>query len=232
MEYVQGINLKEYLVRKATPEIPLALSIMRQAGQAVAAAGEVGLVHRDIKPENLLLTRKGQVKVADFGLCREQTEAHRLGITQEGVTVGTPLYMSPEQVQGKELDHRSDLYSLGVTCYHMFSGQPPFRGETALAIALKQVQEAPVHLSVRRPDLPVELCNLVMKLMAKDPAARYASATEMLRELARIKGSMATQNMTVETAPVAEDRPASAPLLKRAPGCNWPMSGCGPGTGS
>src|SRR4051812_24490163 len=92
MEYVQGANLRDYLSKKGAPDLPLALSIIKQAGVAIGAAGELGLVHRDIKPENLLLTKKGQVKVADFGLCRDQ-DAERVDITQDGITVGTPLYM-------------------------------------------------------------------------------------------------------------------------------------------
>lgn len=189
MEYVEGTNLKDYLAKKGIPELPLALSIMRQAGQAIAAAGESGLVHRDIKPENLLLTRKGQVKVADFGLCRT-TSGQKLELTQEGVTLGTPMYMSPEQVQGRELDHRSDLYSLGVTYYHLLAGSPPFVADTAIALALKHVREIPVSLAVHRPDLPAELVALVMKLLDKDPGRRYASAGEMLRDLSRIRESL------------------------------------------
>jgi serine/threonine protein kinase len=198
MEYVQGTNLREYLVKKGVPELPLALSIMRQTGQAVGVAGESGLIHRDIKPENLLLTRKGQVKVADFGLCRTP-EADRLHLTQPGVTLGTPMYMSPEQVQGQPLDHRSDLYSLGVTFYHMLAGFPPFRAESALALALKHVREAPISLAVHRPDLPPELVNLVMRLMAKAPADRYQSAAEMLRDLARIKEALQAASLTTAT---------------------------------
>jgi len=189
MEYVEGTNLREYINKKGALELPLALSIMRQAGQAIGAAGEVGLVHRDIKPENLLLTRKGRAKVADFGLCRD-LGADRLHITQPGTTMGTPLYMSPEQAQGKPLDHRSDLYSLGVTFYHMLSGEPPFRADSAVALALKHVSEQPVSLRVRRPDIPLELERLVLKLMAKRPADRYQSAAEMLADLAKIRASL------------------------------------------
>ncbi|HEX8204282.1 MAG TPA: serine/threonine-protein kinase, partial [Isosphaeraceae bacterium] len=123
MEYVPGMNLREFLNRKGPPDLPQALAFMKQAALAIAAAGEVGLIHRDIKPENLLLNRKGQLKVADFGLCREQGD-ETLHLTQPGVTLGTPLYMSPEQVQGQPLDHRSDLYSLGVTFYHLLAGFP------------------------------------------------------------------------------------------------------------
>ncbi|HMF36892.1 MAG TPA: protein kinase [Isosphaeraceae bacterium] len=189
MEYVEGTNLREYINKKGALDLPLALSIMRQAGQAIGAAGEVGLVHRDIKPENLLLTRKGRAKVADFGLCRD-LGADRLHVTQPGTTMGTPLYMSPEQAQGKPLDHRSDLYSLGVTFYHMLSGEPPFRADSAVAVALKHVSELPVSLRVRRPDIPIELERLVLKLMAKSPADRYQSAAEMLADLAKIRASL------------------------------------------
>jgi eukaryotic-like serine/threonine-protein kinase len=189
MEYVQGTNLREYIIKKGALDLPLALSIMRQTGQAIGAAGEVGLVHRDVKPENILMTRKGRAKVADFGLCRDQdnSQAH---ITKDGVTMGTPLYMSPEQAQGHPIDHRGDLYSLGVTYYHMLAGVPPFHAETALALALKQVRELPRSMLIHRPDLPTELDRLVLKLMAKDPADRYQSAALMLADLAKIRDSL------------------------------------------
>jgi eukaryotic-like serine/threonine-protein kinase len=204
MEYVQGTNLREYIERKGALDLPLALAIMKQSSQAVGAAGESGLVHRDIKPENLLMTRKGQVKVADFGLCRDK-EGQHLNLTQPGVTMGTPMYMSPEQVQGHALDHRSDLYSLGVTFYHMLAGTPPFRAETAIALALKHVRDEPVSLTVHRPDLPPELVALVMKLMAKDPADRYPSAAELLRDISKVKvavkGSSASGSLAVSMPP-------------------------------
>ncbi|WP_165248463.1 protein kinase domain-containing protein [Paludisphaera soli] len=191
MEYVEGANLREYLIRKGSLDLPLALSIMRQAGAAIGAAGEVGLIHRDVKPENLLLTRKGRIKVADFGLCRDlESEGHH--VTQQGTTMGTPLYMSPEQAQGHAMDHRSDLYSLGVTFYHMIVGEPPFRADSALALALKHVREQPPSLRARRPDVPPELDRLVLKLIAKKPEDRYQSAAEMLADLSRIRGLMTT----------------------------------------
>lgn len=186
LEYVQGTNLRDFILKKGPLDLTLALSIMKQVGVAVGVAGEIGLIHRDIKPENILLTRKGQVKVADFGLCRDQ-DSDGLQVTQPGVTMGTPLYMSPEQAQGKALDHRSDLYSLGVTCYQMIAGSPPFEGQTALAVALKHVKDVPVSLIVRRPEVPADLDRLVMKLMAKDAADRYQSAAEMLRDLSQIR---------------------------------------------
>ncbi|HKI21578.1 MAG TPA: protein kinase [Isosphaeraceae bacterium] len=202
MEFVQGTNLRDYILKKGAIELPLALSIMRQTAQAIGTAGEAGLIHRDIKPENILLTRKGRVKVADFGLCRNLEG--NMAITQPGVTMGTPLYMSPEQAQGHAIDHRSDLYSLGVTCYHMLTGEPPFRAENALALALKHVRETPRSMLVHSPELPVELDNLVLKLMAKDPADRYQSAADMLTDLAKIRealqvGSTATYSDASQT---------------------------------
>src|SRR5262245_9659143 len=150
MEYVDGTNLREYLRKKGALDLPLGLSIMKQTGQAIGAAGEQGVIHRDVKPENILITRRGRVKVADFGLCRD-LERGRLHVSQSGVTMGTALYMSPEQVQRYPLDHRSDLYSLGVTYYHMLAGVPPFHADSAVALALKHVREAPRSLLVHRP---------------------------------------------------------------------------------
>ncbi len=214
MEFVQGTNLKSLLEKKGVPELPLALALMRQTGLAVGAAGEAGLIHRDIKPENILLNTKGplRVKVADFGLSRPATEEDRLHLTQPGTTLGTPLYMSPEQVQGQSVDHRSDLYSLGVTFYHMLAGAPPFRAETAVAMALKHVREMPTSLAVHRPDLPKELVALVMKLMAKAPADRYQSAGEMLRDLSKIKEGLQTASMPAVSAASADQRSASSSL--------------------
>ncbi|RUL85829.1 serine/threonine-protein kinase [Tautonia sociabilis] len=216
MEYVHGTNLRDYLTRKGTLPLPLAMTIMRQTCQAMIAAGEIGLIHRDIKPENLLLTRKGQVKVADFGLCREQG-ADTMHLTQEGITLGTPMYMSPEQVRGKELDHRSDLYSMGVTFYQLLAGVPPFKADSPVAMALKHLQESPIDLSVHRPDLPPELCRLVMTLMAKKPEDRYQSAREVDRELARLKG-IVTATQAVPSFPEAPAPEGPAPALRRRVG--------------
>jgi serine/threonine-protein kinase len=201
MEYVQGTNLRDYINKKGALEFPLALSIMKQAGVAVGAAGELGLIHRDIKPENLLLTRKGQVKVADFGLCRD-LDAGPMNLTQTGLTLGTPLYMSPEQAQGHALDHRSDLYSLGVTFYHTLAGVPPFKADSPLALALKHVKDTPASLAVHRPEIPAELDRLVLKLMAKSPDDRYQSAAEMLRDLAKVREAMHAPSMIQPVADV------------------------------
>lgn len=188
LEYVEGRNLRHYLERKGPPDLPICLSIIRQVALALQKAHEVGVVHRDIKPENILLTRRVEVKVADFGLSRFFTpQQPALHLTQSGVTVGTPLYMSPEQVQGHPVDHRSDIYSFGVTCYHLLAGEPPFQGKTAFDVALKHVKEEPPPLAAFRPDLPPELVAMVHKMMAKRPEDRYQSVREILRDLSRIR---------------------------------------------
>lgn len=185
-EYVPGMNLREFLSRKGPPELAVALRIFKQVASALQAAHNAGIVHRDIKPENIMITRKADVKVADFGLAQLTQEGERLNLTQDGVTMGTPLYMSPEQVNGSNVDLRTDIYSLGVTCYHMLSGAPPFRGETAVNVALKHLKDQPDPLEQIRGDLPPLLCRIVHKMLAKDPEKRYQSAQAVLKDLKRV----------------------------------------------
>src|SRR5690348_10411036 len=177
LEYVEGRNLRQYLERKGPPEVLVALSIIRQVAAALQRASELGIIHRDIKPENILLSRKTEVKVADFGLSRVLAgDQPALHLTQSGVTMGTPLYMSPEQVEGKPVDHRTDIYSFGVTCYHMLAGQPPYSGGSPFEVALQHVRGEPTPLKSIRSDLPDALCAVVHRMMAKDPAQRYQTA--------------------------------------------------------
>ncbi|QEL16150.1 serine/threonine-protein kinase [Limnoglobus roseus] len=234
LEYVRGLNLRDYLERKGPPELTIALSILRQVAAALQRASELGIVHRDIKPENILLTRKVEVKVADFGLSRlTQGEQLPLNLTQSGVTVGTPLYMSPEQVRGQATDHRSDIYSLGVTAYHLLAGEPPFTGANAIDVAMKHVNEEPPPLNAVRPDLPADLCALVHKMMAKRPTDRYQSAKEILRDVAKLREGHAlgfTQMLAVGPAtlpslglslPLPSTTTAQLPLVP--PPSRWPV---------
>ena len=186
-EYVQGQNLRDYIARHGPPDLPHALSIMRQVASALAKAAEQGVVHRDIKPENIMLTAGGEVKVADFGLARLTGPGVANDLTQIGITLGTPLYMSPEQVEGKPLDPRSDIYSFGVTCYHMLAGAPPFAGDTALVVAVQHLKKSPQPLETLRPDLPPALCRIVHQMLAKDPSRRFATPRDLLRELRRVQ---------------------------------------------
>lgn len=182
-EYVKGQNLRQLLNRQTSIDTRLALHIIRQVAAALYRAGQQGVVHRDIKPENIMLAPTGEVKVTDFGLARVTQNGDAMNLTQVGVTMGTPLYMSPEQVEGRALDQRSDLYSFGVTCYHMLAGRPPFQGETPLSIAVQHLKAEPDRLEELRPDLPPGLCRIVHTLMAKSPSQRFASAADVLREL-------------------------------------------------
>ena len=186
-EYVQGMNLREYLSRNGPPDLATALEFMRQIASALEASSEAGIVHRDIKPENILITRKNQTKITDFGLAQLSLPGEQLHLTQVGMTMGTPLYMSPEQVNGRNVDHRSDLYSMGVTCYHMLCGSTPFRGETALSVAIQHVNADPPPLKVQRPDLPEIVCKLVHRLMAKVPDDRYQNAEQVVDDIERIQ---------------------------------------------
>jgi serine/threonine-protein kinase len=218
LEYVEGRNLREFLEKKGPPEFLVALSIMRQVAAAIQRAGELGIVHRDIKPENILLTRKGEAKVADFGLSRCFAENQpTVRLTASGVTMGTPLYMSPEQAQGKPVDPRTDIYSFGVTCYHLLAGHPPFQGQSPLEVALQHVQTEPRPLADIRPDLPPALCGVVHKMMAKAPDDRYQTGREIVRELAQLRDALVgvTGPVAAPTQPVPVARPAAAPRAKR-----------------
>ena len=185
-EYVQGRNLKEFITRKGPLEVPIALHVLKQVAAALQVAADKGIVHRDIKPENILLTKKGEAKVADFGLAQLTLGGERVELTQVGVTMGTPLYMSPEQVNGKPLDARSDIYSLGVMAWHMLAGHPPFTGETALAVAVKHLNEQPPSLADIRPDVPVGVRTLIERMMSKKKEDRPADAQTVLAEIKQL----------------------------------------------
>ena len=187
-EYVAGQNLGQLLERGGAFQPALVLDVLRQVVSALCKAEELSIVHRDIKPENILLSNSGEVKVADFGLARIQNTDTKT-LTQVGVAMGTPLYMSPEQVEGKPVDARSDIYSLGVSSYHLLAGVPPHTGDTALAIAVQHLHNTPEPLENVRTDLPSALARIVHRMLAKKPASRPASPSDLLvelRELAQV----------------------------------------------
>ena len=186
-EYVQGRNLKQYLSRHGAVEPVMAINVLRQCALALQESGKQNVIHRDIKPENIMLSTNGEVKITDFGLARINNDASQQALTQVGVTMGTPLYMSPEQVEGASIDLRSDIYSLGVTAYHMLAGHPPFDGDNALSIALKHVKDDAVPLTTLRPDVPVELCKIIEQMMSKKRGDRPNDAKHLLKELRKVK---------------------------------------------
>lgn len=199
-EYVQGLNLRQCIRRQGSLSFRMALGVIRQVTAALCKAAEQGIVHRDIKPENIMLTADGEVKVADFGLARMPSREDGVELTQAGMTMGTPLYMSPEQVEGKPLDSRSDIYSLGVTCYHMLAGRPPFDGETALSVAVQHLKKQPEPLETLRPDLPPALCRLVHRMLAKLPETRFQSPQELLREVRQLERDLLGQTWVDESS--------------------------------
>jgi eukaryotic-like serine/threonine-protein kinase len=214
-EYVQGENLAQWVRRHGALDLRQAVSLMRQVAAALARAGEQGVVHRDVKPENIMLTRSGEVKVADFGLARVTRAGETSELTQAGITMGTPLYMSPEQVEGKPLDPRSDIYSFGATCYHVLAGSPPFRGESALGVAVQHIKTPPEPLENLRRDLPPALCRMVHRMLAKDPDNRYQSARELLGELRRLHAEHLGDNEWPEELAASQTPTVAFPLAPR-----------------
>jgi serine/threonine-protein kinase len=209
LEYVRGMNLRDYVTKKGPVSARVAVKLMDQVAAALHHASEMGVVHRDIKPDNIMLTRKGEVKVADFGLARLRSDKP-VNLTQPGITMGTPMYMSPEQVEDKATDARSDLYSFGVTSYYMLAGQPPYRGETAMAVAVQHLKGNPEPLAQLRPDLPAELCRIVHKLMARDPDQRYETGRQVSRDLQKLRTEMAASRDDAEVGTTAEVAAAAA----------------------
>jgi serine/threonine protein kinase len=183
-EYIQGNNLSQQIRRVGPPELHQGLQWMQQIAAALHAASEAGIVHRDIKPENIMLTRELTAKVTDFGLAQLNQPGDEKNLTQTGTAMGTPLYMSPEQIRGQKVDHRSDQYSFGVTCYHMFAGRPPFSAGNSVTVAVQHLQDSPPPLAGHRADLPPGLCEMIHRMMAKDPSDRFQSTREMLDAIA------------------------------------------------
>ena len=186
-EYVRGQNMKQYLQRHGAMNPLLAINVLKQAVAALQKASEFGIVHRDIKPENIMVSSTGEIKVADFGLARLIEDSEATQLTQVGVAMGTPLYMSPEQIEARDVDSRSDIYSLGITAYQMLAGETPFVGETAISVAVQHLNSSPADLTLCRPDIPKNLCDVVHRMMAKDPKDRFQSASELQTTLRKIE---------------------------------------------
>ncbi len=196
MEYIAGLTLRQKIAEGPVP-IEQALQIAIEGGEALQAAHDKGLIHRDIKPANIMLMEKGHVKIMDFSLAKliassEKSEAADLmtTLTREGVSAGTPAYMSPEQLQGKKLDQRSDIFSFGIVLYEMLSGVHPFLKETGLTTVSAILNETPPPVANLVKGLPELLEQLVSRMMAKDAASRYSSFHQVLSDLRRIHASM------------------------------------------
>jgi serine/threonine-protein kinase len=202
-ELIDGENLRDYLSAQGPLTADEAIEVLLAVGGALESAADVGITHRDIKPENLMRSSRGEIKVADFGLARVglDSEASQTNLTQAGLTLGTPRYMSPEQVQGKTVDVRSDLYSLGVSMYHLLTGRPPYEADDPIALAVMHLHETPTPLDRARgtDDLPEWLIAVVGRLMCKLPSDRYQSPTELLSAV-RSKQAIADSQGAIGTA--------------------------------
>lgn len=179
MEYIAGESLSSLLERHGTLPLPQLRDTVAQVCSGLAAAHAAGVVHRDLKPGNILIDGSN-VKIIDFGLARL---AHIEGMTATGMILGTPEYMAPEQIRGKPVDARTDVYALGAVIYHALTGRPPYGGDSPIAIGFKHCTEALTPPTTLKPDVPEPWSALVVRAMAKDPSHRFASAEELAGEL-------------------------------------------------
>jgi len=182
MAFVEGEDLRGLLNREGKLPFEKVITITRQLCGALEAAQAEGVVHRDMKPQNVMVDKSGSVYVSDFGLAKS-LEAGAIGMTRTNEFLGTPRYMSPEQVEGGAIDHRSDIYSLGLIIYEMVAGEVPFTGDSTLQVMFKRVKEPPKDPRALRPDLPDYLAKIILKCLEKDREKRYQSARELIQDL-------------------------------------------------
>jgi len=200
MEYVPGEDLKSFIRRSGQLAVGTTLRIAKEVCEGLSEAHKLGVVHRDLKPSNIMIDKEGNARIMDFGIARSIAGK---GITGAGVMIGTPEYMSPEQVEGKEVDQRSDIYSLGVILYEMVTGRVPFEGDTPLSIAVKQKTEIPKEPRELNTQIPEDLSRVILRCMEKDKEKRYQSAGEVRSELENIeKGIPTTEKVVPERKPI------------------------------
>ena len=186
MEYVEGTSLKQLIDSRGKLPVAVALTVGKQLCRALEVAHAEGVIHRDIKPQNIVVDPSGFLKVMDFGIARLANPPQGKGLTEAGVSIGTPDYMSPEQLSGAELDARSDLYAAGVVLFECVTGRVPYLADTPWALVAKHIEEDPPNPHALNAEVPETLAAVILKAMAKDPAARFASASDMHDALASV----------------------------------------------
>jgi serine/threonine protein kinase/Tfp pilus assembly protein PilF len=200
MEYVPGEDLKSFIRRSGLISIGKAITIANQVCEGLCEAHRLGVVHRDLKPQNIMIDKEGNARIMDFGIARSLREK---GITGSGMMIGTPEYMSPEQVDGKEADQRADIYSLGVILYEMVTGQVPFEGDTPFSIGVKQKSEIPRPPKEINDQIPGDLSRVILRCMEKDKEKRFQSVGELHSELIGLeKGIPTTERLVPERKPL------------------------------
>ena len=180
MELVKGKTLKEIIVENGALSWKWSIDLAIQIARGLERAHRNNIIHRDIKPHNIIITEEGVAKVTDFGIAKAVSNST---ITAFGVTTGSVHYFSPEHAKGGNTDQKSDLYSLGIVMYEMVTGRVPFDADTPVSVALKHMQEDPIEPKVINPEIPLSLNRIILKAMQKDPADRYQSATELIKDL-------------------------------------------------
>jgi serine/threonine-protein kinase len=200
MEFVPGEDLKSFIRRSGQLAVGTAIRIVKQVCEGLTEAHRLGIVHRDLKPSNIMIDKEGNVRIMDFGIARSLKAK---GITGAGVMIGTPEYMSPEQVEGKEVDQRSDIYSLGVILYEMMTGRLPFQGDTPFTIGMKHKGETPQNPKELNTHISDDLDRVIMRCLEKDKEKRHQSAGEVRSELESIeKGIPTTERIVTERKPI------------------------------
>jgi serine/threonine-protein kinase len=190
-ELVEGHDLKTAIQARGAWPVDEACEVVAATADALHAAHVLGIVHRDVKPNNIMIARDGSLRLLDFGLARGMgVSVDMVSLTKTGVIVGTPGYMSPEQFDGRSVDERSDVYSLGVVLYELLTARLPFSAPTAMALAVKHLMETAPAPRTHRPELPAWLDRLVLKCLEKDPARRCASADALAAELRRSRQAL------------------------------------------
>jgi beta-lactam-binding protein with PASTA domain/tRNA A-37 threonylcarbamoyl transferase component Bud32 len=184
MEYVEGRTLRDIVKTEGPMDEQRAMETMADICAALDFSHRNGIIHRDVKPANVMINNAGAVKVMDFGIARALADGQ--GVTQTAAVVGTAQYLSPEQARGELVDARSDVYAAGCVLYELITGEPPFTGDSPVAVAYQHVREDPIPPSRQNPDVPAALDAVVLKAMSKNPANRYQSAAEMRTDLVRV----------------------------------------------